>query len=152
MKKASKSAKPATKKAPTLSAREKAPSLESVYGDLEQILLHHVPPFKRGSFTVRDKKSLQLVTPKPVAVPGAYGGKPVDLQVAAVILQKGYVGFYLMGIYSNVEARKKISPVLLKLLKGKSCFQVKALDEGLKKDVEAALQVATNVYRERGWV
>jgi hypothetical protein len=43
----------------------------------------------------RGKTSFQWTVPKPVVVPGAYSGKPVALQMAAVILQKGYLGFYL---------------------------------------------------------
>ena len=132
--------------------KSKGDSLETIYDELHKILLRHVPPFKRGNLSVRNKKSLDLVVPKPVAVPGAYGGKPVDLQFAAIILQKGYVGFYLMGVYANPKAKGKISPALLKLLKGKSCFHVKSLDEGLKKDIEAALDFATDMYSERGWL
>ena len=98
------------------------------------------------------KRSFQLTVPKPVAVAGAYGGKPVDLQMAAAILQKGYVGFYLMCIYMNDATKKKLSPALLKLLKGKTCFHVKALDDGLRNDIAAALEVGTKVYRERGWL
>ena len=93
-----------------------------------------------------------MTVPKPVAIPGAYGGKPTDLMMAAAILQKGYVGFYLMCVCMNPETKKKLSPSLLKLLKGKSCFQVKKLDEGLKKDIEAALELGTKFYKERGWV
>ena len=87
-----------------------------------------------------------------MASPGAYGGKPVDLQMVAVILQKGYVGFYLMCIYMNDAAKKKRSPELLKRLKGKTCFHLKTLDDGLRKDIEAALEMSTKVYQERGWL
>ncbi|HUI50590.1 MAG TPA: hypothetical protein VLX60_02340 [Terriglobales bacterium] len=127
-------------------------SLESIYEQLKEILAHHAPPFKMMDGGVRDKRSVKLVVPKPVAIPGAYGGKPVDLQMAAAILQKGYVGFYLMCIYVNNEKKSRLSPQLLKLLKGKSCFYVKALDEGLKKDIEDALVLGTKAYRERGWL
>jgi hypothetical protein len=96
--------------------------------------------------------SFQLTVPKPVPIPGAHGGKPVDLQMAAVILQKDYVGFYLMRIYMNEATKKKLSPALLKLLNGKRCFHVKALEDGLRKDIEEALDVGTKVYRERGWL
>jgi hypothetical protein len=76
----------------------------------------------------------------------------VDLQFAAAILQKGYVGFYLMSIYMNEPVKKKISPALLKLLKGKTCFQLKQLDDSLLKDIEAALAAGAQYYRERAWV
>ena len=127
-------------------------SLERVYVELKKILARHAPPFKLCDLGVRNKLSAQLVVPKPVAIPGAYGGKPVNVQMAAVILQKGYVGFYLMCIYVNGKAKKEISPALLRLLKGKSCFHLKKLDDGLKKDIEAALVMGTKAYRERGWL
>ena len=127
-------------------------SLESVYERLSKLLSRQAPPFRFQDLAVRDKKSVQLVVPKPVVVPGAYGGKPVDLQFAAAILQKGYVGFYLMCIYTNQEMKKKLSPALLKLLKGKTCFQLKNLDVCLENDIEVALQAGAECYRERGWV
>jgi len=127
-------------------------SLGSVYERLSELLSRHAPPFRFQDLGVRNKKSVQLVVPKPVAIPGAYGGKPVDLQFAAAILQKGYVGFYLMCIYMNEPVKKKISPALLKLLKGKSCFYVKSLDASLEKDIEAALEAGAKYYREKGWV
>jgi len=101
-------------------------SLEGVYEALVKNLQRHASPF-RTAVPCRSggKPSFQLMVPKPVAIPGAYGGKPVDLQMAAVILQKGYVGFYLMCIYMNDATKKKLSPALLKLLKGKTCFHVR---------------------------
>jgi hypothetical protein len=127
-------------------------SLEGVYEELVKILQRHAPPFRTDvPCMAGGKRSFQLTVPKPVAIPGASGGKPVDLQMAAVILQKGYVGFYLMCIYMNGAAKKKLSPALLKLLKGKTCFHVTTLDDGLRNDIEAALEMSTKVYRERGW-
>jgi hypothetical protein len=98
------------------------------------------------------KTSFQLTVPKPVTIPGSYGGKPVPVQLAAAILQKGYVGFYLMCIYMSDEHKKKLSTNLLKLLKGKTCLHVKKLDDGMRKDIEAALELGTKVYKERGWL
>jgi hypothetical protein len=115
-------------------------SLEGVYEELVKILQRHAPPFRSDVPCMAvGKRSFQLTVPKPVAIPGAYGGKPVDLQMAAAMLQHG-------------AAKKKLSPALLKLLKGKTCFHVKNLDDGLRKDIEAALEMSTKVYRERGWL
>jgi hypothetical protein len=141
-------------KAKTQASKNAQPgeSLESAYARLSELLSRHVPPFRFQDLGVRNKKSVQLVVPKPVAIPGAYGGKPVDLQFAAAILQKGYVGFYLMCIYMNEPVKKKISPALLKVLKGKTCFYLKSLDASLEKDIEAALDAGAKHYRQRGWV
>jgi hypothetical protein len=139
-------------KPPTKNQAPQGKSLESIYERLSALLSQHAPPFRFQDLGVKNKKSVQLVVPKPVAVPGAYGGDPVDLQFAAAILQKGYVGFYLMCIYMNEPVKKEISPALLKLLKGKTCFHLKSLDAVLEKAIEAALDLGTKCYRERGWM
>jgi hypothetical protein len=126
--------------------------LSSVFRSLEKLLKAYAPPFKLTAGGVRGKHSVQLAVPKPVAIPGVYGGKPTELMMAAAIAQGKFVGFYFMPIYLNPELRKKLSPRLLKLLKGKTCFRVKKLDEGLKRDIEAALKLGKECYRERGWV
>ena len=127
-------------------------SLESVYFEIEGILKRHAPPFLFKDLGVRNKKSAHITVPKPVVVPGSYGGKPVSVPLGAVILQKGYVGLYLMCVYMNKEAQTKLSPNLMGLLKGKSCFHVKKLDDGLRADIGAALVLGTKVYKERGWL
>lgn len=142
---------------PKIKAQTKRPaqagnSLESVYSGIEEILKRHAPPFLFKDLGVRNKKSAHITVPRPVVVPGSYGGKPVPVPLAAVILQKGYVGLYLMCVYMNKEAERKISPNLMNLLKGKSCFHVKKLDDGLRVDIEAALELGTKAYKERGWL
>jgi hypothetical protein len=132
-----------------ITAKAKEASLESVYQELEKLLKQYMPPFKPGGFTVRGKPSFHLAAPELVAIPGAYGGKPTELNMASLILQKGYVGFYLSGI---PEMRKKLSPELLKLLKGKACFHLKTLDDGLRKGIKEALELGTNRFKDRGWV
>jgi hypothetical protein len=149
-------AKPAKAK-PKTRAQTKAPvqdagSLEGVYSEIESILKRHAPPFRFEDLGVRNKKSAHITVPKPVVVPGSYGGKPVPVPLAAVILQKGYVGLYLMCVYMNNEAQKKPSPNLMKLLQGKSCFHVKKLDDGLRDDIEVALELGTKAYKDRGWL
>ena len=127
-------------------------TLESVYEEVVKILKRHVPPFRSDvPLEVRNKKAFQITVPKPVVIPGSYGGKPVSIQLAAVILQKGYVGLYVMCIYGS-EAAKNRLPNLKKLLKGKACFHLKKLDEVLKQEVEEALVIGTEAYKKRTWV
>jgi len=143
--------KPTTKAQPKPAAQA-ATSLEAVYSEIEQMLRRHAPPFRFQEVGVQNKKNAQITVPKPVVIPGAYGGKPVPVQLAAVILQKGYVGLYLMCIYMNDETKKKLPPNLMKLLQGKTCFHIKKLDDGLRADIEAALELGTKAYQERGWL
>ena len=129
-------------------------TLENVFQKLHQLLLRRVPPFKaggdeRGMF--RGKKSFHLVVPKAVAIPGAYGGKPTELCMASIVMQKGYVGFYFMPIYMNSALEKKLSPGLLKLLKGKACFHIKSLDATLLEGIDAALTLGAKAFKDRDW-
>ena len=145
-------AKPKAKATAKAKPKTVGGSLDGVFEELVTILKAHVPPFStKVPLVVRNKKAFQITVPKPVVVPGSYGGKPVPIQLAAVILQKGYVGLYVMCIYMNPAAKDKL-PNLKKLLKGKSCFHVKMLDDVLKREVEEALVIGAAEYQKRGWV
>jgi len=59
-----------------------------------------------------------------------------------------------MPVYTDAELKKEdvFGPELLKLLKGKSCFHVRALDEKLEKQIEKALKLGFELYKKRGWI
>jgi hypothetical protein len=126
--------------------------LEAVFAELQGVLEEFAPPFVARSGEKRGRRDFHLVVPKPVSIPGAYGGKPKNLTVADLMMQTGFVGFYFMPIYMNEALKKKLAPELLKLLKGKTCFHVKTLTPGLKEAVKAAVEMGVKGYRERGWV
>jgi len=132
--------------------QEKPASLDAVFGSLKNVLSRHAPPFKVKTGSIRGKQDFHLMVPQPVAIPGAYGGKPTDLALASIIHQKGYVGFYFTPVYAHPPLGKKLSPALMKCLKGKSCFCLKKLDDGMLQDIEEALQVGTEFFRDRGWL
>ena len=110
----------------TIPASARAESLENVYQRLHKLLSRYAPPFKTCGGKVRAKSDLHLTVPKAVAIPGAYGGKPTELAMASIILQKSYVGFYFTPIYMNPTLKNKLSPSLNRLLRGKSCFHIKS--------------------------
>jgi hypothetical protein len=71
---------------------------------------------------------------------------------AGAIVQKGYVGFYFMPVYTDAERSDVFASELLPLLEGKSCFHVKELDDDRLGHIEDALAKGFRLYRERGWV
>jgi hypothetical protein len=72
---------------------------------------------------------------------------------AALMLRPDYVGFYYMPIYVSDEFKKSLKkPVLLKTLKGKSCFHIKVNDPVLMNEIKSALQLGFRLYQEKGWV
>ena len=128
-------------------------NLVSLFDELEKMLAKHVPPFKVCRGEVRAKRDYHLTVPVPVVVsPQAYGGKPYPVAMASLILQKGFVGFYYMPVYVEPGIEEKLSPELAKLLKGKSCFHVKALTPGVRDGIKSALELGVKRFRDRGWV
>ena len=57
-----------------------------------------------------------------------------------------------MPVYSDPEKTELFHPELLKLLKGKSCFHVKRLDDELDAHVRDALHEGFELWRRRGWI
>ena len=111
------------------SKKSSSDSLGPIYDTLEKLLSSFAPPLEVFSRKIRNKRDMALRVPKPVSIGKAYGGKPVQVDLAALILQKDYVGFYFMPAYVDPNLRKKLAPALMKLLKGQTCFHVKQLDD-----------------------
>lgn len=80
------------------------------------------------------------------------GRKKPEVYFGAAIIQSNYVGLYLMHVYMNAEYLKKISPELVKTLKGKSCFHIKTLDNNLIKQIEAAVKDGMECYRKLNFI
>lgn len=80
------------------------------------------------------------------------GRKRKEVYFAGLIIQKGYVGFYYMPIYTDITLSEFFKPQLLKLLKGKSCFHIKKLDDELIAQIEEALETGFKLYKQRKWV
>jgi hypothetical protein len=71
---------------------------------------------------------------------------------ASIIIQSSYVGFYYMPLYTDTSLKDVFEPELLFLLKGKSCFHIRILDEKLEGQIKKALKIGFALYKKRGWV
>ncbi|MBM4176821.1 MAG: DUF1801 domain-containing protein [Ignavibacteria bacterium] len=80
------------------------------------------------------------------------GRKRNEVFFAGLIIQSKYVGFYYMPVYVDTSLKEVFKPELLKLLKGKSCFHIKSLDDKLEKQIDFALKKGYAMYKKRGWV
>lgn len=78
--------------------------------------------------------------------------KRKEVFFAGLIIQKAYVGFYFMPVYTDPETKSFFQPELLRLLKGKSCFHIKKLTPGLLTQIDETLERGFKLYQERGWV
>lgn len=123
--------------------------LDEIFDRIERSLRRYSPPLAARTGTVRDKRDVHLWSEKAVEV----AGRPRDeVFFAGAIVQKGYVGFYFMPVYSDADKKELFAAELLRLLKGKSCFHVRALDDELLRAVDDALEGGFELYRDRGWI
>ena len=79
------------------------------------------------------------------------GRKRKEVFFASAIIQSTYVGFYFMPVYLVDDMKALFGELLLKLLKGRSCFHIKTLDEELEKQLSEALEKGFELYRQIGW-
>jgi hypothetical protein len=128
---------------------EASGDLASLFDRLEALLARYVPPRAARTGAVVGKRDYQLWSERPVEIEGR---KRKEVYFAGLIAQKGYVGFYFMPVYTHADRKSLFAPELLALLKGKSCFHVKRLDEALEGHLEDVLARGFELYRERGWV
>ncbi len=116
-------------------------------------LKKEVQPYEKGNLRPRIdiQGKYDLWSEKPGMT--LQGKARTEVSFVGLILQSSYVGFYYMPVYTNTEdIRSKLSPDLLKHLKGKSCFHIKSADKELLKHVKQAMKVGYEEYRKNGWI
>jgi hypothetical protein len=117
-----------------------------VFTELKGLLKAYEPPFSPK----RDKDGYyDLWSFKPLVIEGR---KRNEVFFAGLIIRKDYVGLYYMPIYVDQELARVFQPELLALLKGKSCFHIKKLDEYLAGQIKIALALGFEAYVQRGWI
>ena len=120
--------------------------LVEIYKGLKKILKKYEPPFKPK---LDLDSRYDLWSFKNVEIDGR---KKKEVFFASAIIQSTYVGFYFMPIYAETSLKEVFKPELLKLLKGKSCFYIRDLSPEIVSQIEEALELGFNLYKERGWV
>ena len=120
--------------------------LNEIFQVLRTSLQHYQPPLvpKTDSERYYDLWSI-----KPEVIDGR---QRREVFFAGIIIQKSYVGFYFMPVYAEPDLKTVFQPGLLKLLKGKSCFHIRRLDDALLAQVNDALRIGFELYRKNGWV
>ncbi|MCU0503664.1 MAG: DUF1801 domain-containing protein [Anaerolineae bacterium] len=120
--------------------------ITTIFESLKGLLAAYAPPLVPK---MDDASHYDLWSIKDLVIEGR---KRKEVYFAGLIIQKGYVGFYFMPIYAETDLKTVFKPELLRLLKGKSCFHIKKLDDELPLQLEAALKIGYAQYQERGWV
>jgi hypothetical protein len=123
-------------------------ALQLIFKKLKMLLQAYSPPLvARGVRT--DKPQYHLWSLRSVVVAGR---RKKEFYFAGAIIQKAYVGFYYMPVYTNDEVRKLFAPELLALLKGKSCFYIRELSPRLERQIRKALRIGFRKCKQNGWI
>ncbi|MFO0357683.1 MAG: hypothetical protein ACK50A_12095 [Sphingobacteriaceae bacterium] len=151
---AKKVVKKAVKKAPVKKETVKksvfkkpdVPKLLGIFNKIKKEMMPYSPPFNvriniEGKYDLWSEKDIE-----------AFGRKYDSMMLAAIIIQSGYVGFYFLPIYENPALKEKFSPAFVKLLKGKSCFHVKELNDEILSEIKKALEIGHDAYKKKGWI
>ena len=120
--------------------------LQAIFAALKPLLQRYQPPFVSRH---DDERYYDLLSIKDVVIAGR---KRKEVYFAGLIIQKSYVGFYYMPVYETPEMKQLFKPELLKLLKGKSCFYIKKADPLILAQIEEALRIGFEMYKDNGWV
>lgn len=81
-----------------------------------------------------------------------FGKDPQKTYFAGIIMQKNYVSFYFMPVYSHPGNFNSIRPELKKYLKGKSCFNITDLTEESIEEIETLLKKGIQLYTKEDWI
>ncbi len=120
--------------------------LAKIFNEVKTLMQAYSPPLTPK---MDDGAHYDLWSLKDLVIEGR---KRKEVYFAGLIIQKSYVGFYYMPVYANAELKNFFAPELLKLLKGKSCFHLKKLDDALLEQIRAALKIGYEQYQRNGWI
>jgi hypothetical protein len=70
----------------------------------------------------------------------------------AVMQGKAYVSYHLMPLYVCPELVKAVPPTLKKRMQGKACFNFRAPDDALFKELRELSQLGLNKYKSKKWL
>ena len=123
------------------------PDFAATHAALRRVL----EPFarKKGMTLAKDEPGEFLVLTPPNA---KYPQCPEGLWFVCVRVGKAYVSVHLMPIYMCPDLGKQISPALKKRMQGKACFNFKAPDPALFKELSALAKSAYERWKKEGLV
>jgi len=130
------------------------PDLTAIFDELQKLLLQHsqglqVTATTMDSKTVSKKRALHLYGRKAVQILNRKLSQPT--YVCGIIVQKNFVGFYSMALYSHPQ-HFKLSAAVQKIKKGKSCLSITKVSPELLREVERIITQSIALYKKEGWI
>jgi len=121
-------------------------ALQEIQDKLRAILSKYCPPL---TAKVDTPGRYELYSIKDVVIDGR---KRSEVYFAGAIIQKSFVGFYFMPMYSRPEFIEGLSPELKRCIKGKACLNIKKAEENLFKEIEKMTRDGFKIYRRNKWI
>ena len=118
----------------------------AIFRELKALLKQYEPPFTAK--TDLDSR-YELWSIKDLTIAGR---KRKEVFFAGLIIQRNYVGFYYMPVYTDTAIKKLFKKELLSTLKGKSCFHITKTNKTLLAQVRSALRLGYAMYKKNGWL
>jgi len=81
----------------------------------------------------------------------AFGKRREDFYVMGLREGKDMISFHYMPLYTDTELLEKLPESWRKILKGKTCFNVKKLTSEMKVDFPILVDAGLEKFRGRGW-
>ncbi len=120
--------------------------IAQIYQILNELLASHCPPLEPRKVT---DTSVEYAGTTSVM----QGKQKVDGHYFATLMIKPKdVRFYFFPIYTHASDYTGISAELRKFLKGKSCFHIKKLDEGLVTELTELIAQGVKLYKSDGLI
>ena len=119
--------------------------------EIFQTIRAAMQPYEALGFTARinSDTAYDLWSEKNVTL---LGKNRNEIYFAGLKMLKADVTLHFMLIYTNPEVKELLHPALLKLLKGKSCFHIKKLDDLLMEQLAEAFAIGYKFYKQNEWV
>ncbi len=117
-------------------------NFEEVFRKLKAIL----KPYEKKMVVLQDTNSAYMLNTRHVMK------NKQPLYFGGVRLGKAYVSFYLMSVYVSAAEMKSISPELRKRMQGKSCFNFKAVDDELFRELAALTKTGAARFNDKQFV
>ncbi len=119
--------------------------------EIFQTIRAAMQPYETFGFSSRinSDKEYDLWSEKNIML---LGKQRNEIYFAGLKVMTSSVTLHFMLIYTNPEVKELLHPDLIKLLKGKSCFHFKKLDETLMKHITNALNIGYKAYKQNEWV
>lgn len=124
----------------------KSDNKAEIFQQIRSVMVNFSPPLT----IIKDtEKGFEMVSNKSMVF---MGKKRDNMYFGSILIQGGFVGFYLMPIYAHPDLIQKLGPDLKKLLKGKSCFHVKKIKQDLLKQIKEAMEMGIECYRKMNFI